>query len=179
VRGARRFVSLGDGVVRDEEGLVSTFGNDFLRRTKDGAIVIASGEGKEQPLVPAECGARLLHADVERRSVVVLCGGSQSSAKGDLWLFRPDGGYDLRKQAYLRDDDRVVLIEGFYIDMDAARIVRAPPLAAEEVRPITDSELWRAGVYAERGDGKVLRMERIDERRIFVPGGPLRWRSPD
>jgi hypothetical protein len=186
LRGARRFISLGDGVVRDEEGLLSTFGNDFLRRTKDGAIVIAGGQPKEQLLVPAECGARLLHADVERRSVIVLCGGSQSSAYGDLWLFRLDGGYDLRKQVYVRDADRpsqparrVVLVAGFYIDMDAARIVRAPPLAAGEVRPITDSELRRAGVYAERGDGQVLRIERIDERGFVVPGGPLRWRSPD
>ena len=102
-----------------------------------------------------------------------------------LWLFRLDGGYDLGAAAYVGEGDRespsatrVVAIDDVHVDMDAARVVAAPPLAEGEVRRIKDYERRSRGIYAERGDGKVLLLKRIDPHGFYLPRGPLRWASP-
>jgi hypothetical protein len=49
----------------------------------------STGVTKRAVLVPAECGASLLHADADRRTVIVTCDGNEREHLGTLWLFRP------------------------------------------------------------------------------------------
>jgi len=157
VRTTERFVSIDDGRTYEGEDLVAPFGKDVLKRAPDGALIVV-GPASERTLVPAECGPRLLHADPDRQSVVVSCGGA---ADAGLWLFRHDGGYDLHTDVRYVDGDRrprparrVVRIDDKYVDMEAVRVVAEPALGIGEVRRIRDYQTNKQGVYAERGTAK-------------------------
>ena len=185
----RRLLSVDGRTDQSGDDLVGPFGYDVLRRTSDGAITIASVEGKRTVLVPAECGASLRHADAERRTVIVTCDASEDEHLATLWLFRPDGGYGLAGGEHVPEDrywmdrpDRVVEADyDVHVDVELARVVPAPTaprLARDEFRILRGPASSERGDYAERGDGRVLRAEVPAKRWGEIPLGPLRWVRP-
>jgi hypothetical protein len=177
----RRFLDLDTKTVYEGHDLVSPFGRDVLRRASDGALVVVTPEGNATTLVPAECNAHLFHADPARRNVIVSCGDDDQAPDANAWLFRPDGAFALPHHLRPRGDRwteppaRIVQLGSVYVDMDEMRLVSPPPLASAEVR-LSRGYAPQEGVYAERGDGMVLRAEGFDANATGEPRGPLRWR---
>jgi hypothetical protein len=62
------------GSARFVPDFAAPFGGSVVVRAQDGALLLAGPNGR-QPLTPASCGARILHADPGRGLLVVACAG--------------------------------------------------------------------------------------------------------
>jgi hypothetical protein len=62
------------GAARFVPDFAAPFGAGVVVRAADGALLLAGPTGR-QPLAPASCGARILHADPTRGLLVVACPG--------------------------------------------------------------------------------------------------------
>jgi hypothetical protein len=171
------------GPFKDQPDLVASFGDRVLVRGSDGEIVSRDGQGREIVMAPASCRGRLVHADPGRDAIVVVCQAKGPDEASHAFI---SGGGRLRDlgEATLPDQDvwteRPTAIVGLHfghVDMNRGEIVPAPPLALAAVRPLNDWQQANRGIYAQRGDGAVLKVpERSPKQRSFdVLAGPLRW----
>src|SRR5262249_4992361 len=90
-----RVASATGGVAHDVADYAGVLGDGVLRRAKDDAILFESAAGAAREIVPARCGARILHADPTRNVLVVACkkADKSGSTSGPVELH----GLDLHK----------------------------------------------------------------------------------
>ena len=70
----QRVIASTGSAPKEIPGLVRPFGKDLLVRNQDGALAVVSADGKQAgTIVPADCHARVAHADGKRGVVVVAC----------------------------------------------------------------------------------------------------------
>ena len=67
-----RVVRVSDQSAHDVRNFESTFGDAILRRTDSGSLVSEEGDSSRE-LLPAACGARVLHADRADDTIIVAC----------------------------------------------------------------------------------------------------------
>jgi hypothetical protein len=75
-----RLVSAAGGKARKVDNLVQPWGEQLLKRTSEGALILGSDSGQSQELVPASCNGTVLHADIARNRILVQCQGSENMA---------------------------------------------------------------------------------------------------
>jgi PQQ-like domain len=182
----QRVISTTGGSPEEVSGLIRPFGRDLLVRGPDGALGVVSADGKRvRTIVPADCHARVVHADGKRGIVAVGC---LRQERGSLELYGGPGVVVLGSE---RTTERVPLVDrwdydrprfahlgdGSLIDLDQRALASKPSLGPNEART-TGWEERRAGVFAIRADGAELAT--TDSKTTAhgdVPKGPLQWRS--
>ena len=144
---------------------------------------MVSADGKQAgTIVPADCHARVAHADGKRGVVVVAC-LRESGTTLDLYgAGAPVSLIGRLSEERLPRVDRwdydrprfVAFADGSFVDLDRRTLASETTLEPRQARPAE----WRErekGVFAVRGDG----FELVPEKQSAfwkVPKGPLRWR---
>jgi hypothetical protein len=181
-----RVIPTAGGPPREVAGLIRPFGRDLLVRDPDGALGVVSADGKRlRTIVPADCHARVAHADGKRGIVAVAC---MRQDRGSLELY---GGGEVVVLGSERTKERLPpvdrwdydrprfarLANGSFIDLDQRVLSPEPSLGPNEVRA-TDWRERRGGVFAIRADGAELATtDSKTTERGDVPNGPLQWRT--
>ena len=187
----KRVLSVRSGQAQSIAGLVRPFGSNLLVREADGALAETDATGTVvRALVPAECKARVLHADGKRGLVLAACQAKRNAA-GTLELFAGDGARTLAQgdelsNLRLPDHDvsrpgqpRFVRVaENLTVDLDRKLVTAEPAMESREACATTDWHEHQQGIYARRGDGTELRGPPSGERRNGPPLGPLLWMAP-
>lgn len=184
----KRVLPLSGGTPQLVPSLIRPFGAHLLVRDPEGALVeIDKAGARVRTLVPADCQARVLHADGSRGLVLVGC-HAQTPAR--LQLFGraakpllpaapvPDLNLPDRDVGRPGQPRFLQVAEHLSVDLDKSALVREPSLAPDQVRETMDWGEQSQGIYARRGDGTELRGPPAGKRRIGPPNGPLRWLRP-
>ncbi len=122
-------------------GFVSTFGDSWLRREKNGRLMLVRGSTQKQ-LVSARCGGRIIHSDPTRELAIVSCerytlakppkGDEAAAAKPKRLRARPPSKtrFDvyLVGPGYVKDLEADVGLTG--LDLDPGQTPRLVPLRA-------------------------------------------------
>lgn len=190
-RVVKRVISSAGGQAQSVAGFIRPFGVNLLVRTDDGALVEVNASGARlRTLVPADCGALLLHADAERGLLLVAC-LSEENVEKRLRLFGNGAETILApemktKELALPELDTwqpgrprfVSVADSLTVDLDSKSVVETPVLAPSEVRATTRWEDRLQGIYARRGDGAVLSGPPANRGAMGAATGPLRWLRP-
>ncbi len=98
---------LAGGEVIHEPELLMPLGDALLLRSEDGALSLTRA-GKKRALEPAECKARIVHADPVRELLLVGCAQKKKSGHVSLELVTREGRKSLNLEQAIVDLDREV-----------------------------------------------------------------------
>jgi hypothetical protein len=179
------FLRITDGLIYQNATAVLAMPSGMLMKSADGGFALGGPDVQRRTIVPANCRGHLLHVDVPRRALVVSCERKQGARERSLWVFSAESAsqlgstYDTNGDDFSVASDRFVRVNEAWLDLATRTIVKAPPLdAPHEIQLVREWHLYEQGIYAERGDGRQLRVERPGAKSWHAPMGPLRWRPP-
>jgi len=179
------FMSLANGSFYENHQTIAVLPWGFLLKRPDGSIALGRGDSKEQVIVPTDCHGQIFHIDVERHSILVSCRAKREPRfQRDLWLFSQNESRYVGKlpqglgRMHTVYSNRFVNLGDEWIDMEDVKIVDSPQLGVDEAVQVFDWRRYAQGIYAQRGDGYLLRVDAIDKNGDVAPLGPLRWRKP-
>lgn len=114
-----RYLHLATGKVVSGDRVVLSYGDELLRRTKDGRIEAVSSSGRARFALPEHCQGRVMAANSSRDAVLVACSPEPSRRAGvEAWLFRSGVGSQLGYGAGGSNDARQELLDDFYVRSD-------------------------------------------------------------